>query len=102
MGFDRALKETRALLRFHKARSQRVKQEHDRTSKIRSEMRQKQPQQMGKLESTLSSKFMQRHQELLSLLNGMQKENSLMSKLMEDHAETTKTWFPQFDMYKEC
>jgi hypothetical protein len=97
--FDRSLKETRALLRFHKARSQRVSEALDETHEALAEVKQKLPSQMDKLHQTLSSKFAHRSEELESLLKSTKKENAAMEQLIEVHKDATKSWFPSFEKY---
>lgn len=98
--FDRALAETRAMVRFHKTRTQRVVEELSHTSDDLTEVKQKHPEQLQKLSSTLSKKFVQRQEELDGLLKSVKHENTIMQQLIDEHRNSLKAWFPLFDKYK--
>lgn len=98
--FERALAETRALLRYHKARTQRVDNELVRTSNELSEMQVRHPEQIDKLSKTLANKFAQRQEELEDQLKTLRHENSVLVQHLTEHGNNVKAWFPLFDYYK--
>lgn len=98
--FDRALAETRALLRFHRARTARVNDALENTNKQLRKLQNKHPEQLAKLTRTLSVKFVQRQEELEATLKKVRHENTVMSQLIRTHTDSTRSWFPLFDKYK--
>jgi len=99
--FDRALAETRELLRFHKQRTWRVEDALKRASSELEAAQRTHPLQIEKLSTTLSSKFMQRQEELEGLLKSVRKENSYLREVVKDHVNSTRSWFPRFDDYSK-
>jgi hypothetical protein len=100
--FERALAETRALLRYHKARTQRVDTELVRTSGELGEMQQRHPDQIDKLSKTLANKFTQRQAELEDQVKTLRHENNALQQHLTDHDNNVKAWFPLFDYYKHA
>lgn len=100
--FDRALAETRAMLRFHKMRTERVHEELQRTRNELEGVSQKHPEQISKLSKTLTAKFIQRQEELETSLKKIRHENGIMQQLKKSHKDSTRSWFPLFDAYKDC
>lgn len=98
--FERALAETRALLRFHKDRSLRVQEEHERMKQELKTVRQRHPDQIEKLSKTLLGKFTQRQEELEEQLRSLRHENSVLKLHLQEHKKSIKAWFPLFDIYK--
>jgi len=98
--FERALAETRALLRYHKARTQRVDTELERTRDELSEIQQRHPEQIEKLSKTLANKFSQRQEELEDQLKSLRHENTVLIQHLTEHSNNVKAWFPLFDNYK--
>lgn len=99
--FERALSETRALLRFHKSRSARVKQEQERLTQELETVRQRHPDQIEKLSNTLLSKFSQRQEELEDQYKSLCHENDVMKTYLHEHIRNVKAWFPLFNTYKD-
>jgi len=99
--FDKALAETRALLRYHKSRTGRVQDELTRTTNDLAEVKQRHPEQIGKLSGTLANKFSQRQEELELLLKNVKSENALLRQVIKEHTTNQKSWFPLFDKYKD-
>eukprot|EP00427_Karlodinium_veneficum_P019662 CAMPEP_0169131144 /NCGR_PEP_ID=MMETSP1015-20121227/38093_1 /TAXON_ID=342587 /ORGANISM="Karlodinium micrum, Strain CCMP2283" /LENGTH=408 /DNA_ID=CAMNT_0009195391 /DNA_START=40 /DNA_END=1262 /DNA_ORIENTATION=- len=98
--FERALAETRALLRYHKARTQRVDTELVRTAGELTDIQQRHPEQIEKLSKTLANKFTQRQEELEDQLKTVRHENNVLMQHLAEHSNNVKAWFPLFDYYK--
>lgn len=98
--FDRALAETRTLLRFHKARTSRVNDALQNTDGDLRQLQQKFPDQVAKLSRTLSVKFVQRQEDLEATLKKLRHENQIMAQLIRTHTDSTRSWFPLLDKYK--
>lgn len=99
--FERALAETRALLRFHKARTVRVTSEQERTRDELSEVQERHPEQIDKLSRTLANKFAQRQEELEEQLKSLRHENTLLKQHLQEHSNSVNAWFPLFENYKD-
>lgn len=99
--FERALAETRALLRFHKARTVRVTGEQERTRDELEQVQQRHPLQIEKLSRTLANKFAQRQEELEEQLKNLRHENNVLKQHLQEHSNNVNAWFPLFDSYKE-
>jgi hypothetical protein len=98
--FERALSETRAMLRFHKDRTVRVQEEQER---IRQELRHaqhKHPEQIEKLTKTLLNKFSQRQEELEEQVKSLRYENNVLRQHSQEQIDSVKSWFPLFAEYK--
>jgi hypothetical protein len=99
--FERALSETRALLRFHKDRTMRVQEEHERVKQELRGVQRRHPEQIEKLSNTLMNKFSQRQEELEEQLRSLRYENNVLKLHLEEQAQSVKAWFPLFDTYKD-
>lgn len=99
--FDRALEETRGLLRLHQERTNRVKDKLHTTNAELEDLKKRQPQQSHKLSATLNNKFIQRQEELNNLLKKVRHENANLVEVKEDRVRNVETWFPRFDAYKD-
>lgn len=98
--FERALAETRALLRFHKARTLRVEEGLARTRGELEEVQQRHPEQIEKLSKTLATKFAQRQEELEDQLRQLRNENTVLKQHLQEHSCSVAAWFPLFEDYK--
>lgn len=98
--FERALSETRGLLRFHKSRSMRVHEEHARLDHELRSVTQRHPEQIEKLSKTLLNKFVQRQDELEEQLRILKHENTVLKQHLDEHNNSVTAWFPLFRIYK--
>lgn len=98
--FERALAETRALLRRHKARTKRIQSDLERTQVELTELQQKHPEQIQKLSTTLAGKFTQRQDELDDQLRALKSENAGLQQHLMEHGNHMRSWFPLFECYK--
>jgi len=98
--FERALSETRGLLRFHKSRSMRVHEEHARVDHELRSVTQRHPEQIEKLSKTLLNKFVQRQEELEEQLRSLKHENTVLKQHLDEHTNSVTAWFPLFRIYK--
>jgi len=98
--FERALAETRALLRYHKARTLRVEEGLARTRGELEEVQQRHPEQIEKLSKTLAAKFAQRQEELEDQLRQLRNENAVLKQHLQEHSSSVAAWFPLFEGYK--
>jgi len=99
--FEKTLAQTRALLRFHHTRTQRVKDELRRSADELAEKKQRHPDQVHKLSSTLAVKFEQRQEELGTLLKNVKRENEILKQAIQEQTDGSRSWFPQFGKYKD-
>lgn len=99
--FDRVLKEMKASLRLHKARTMRVQEDLDLANTELEELRRKHPQQIEKLTHTLEGKFAQRQTELEDQLKYRESENLALSHHLVEQRADVRSWFPLFDKYSE-
>merc|ERR550537_2052248 len=100
--FDRVLKEMKASLKLHKARTVKVQEELECANAELEELRRKHPQQMQKLKATLDGKFAQRQQELEDQLKYKESENLALSQHLDEQRCDLKSWFPLFEHYQLC
>jgi len=98
--FDKALAETRSLMRFHKARTLRVDNALQSTKKEMGEQQNKCPEQISQLSRTLVKKFGQRQEKLQATLEKLGHENVTMRQLIKTHTDSRRSFFPLFDKYK--
>lgn len=98
--FERALSETRGLLRFHKSRSMRVHEEHARVEHELRSVETRHPEQIEKLSKTLLNKFVQRQEELEEQLRNLKHENTVLKQHLTEHTNSVTAWFPLFRIYK--
>jgi len=99
--FERALSQTRALLRFHKGRSARVQKEQERLQQELRTVQHRHPDQIEKLSKTLRNKFAQRQEELEEQLQTLRHENHVLKQHLQEHNQSVKAWFPRFESYKD-
>lgn len=99
--FERALNETRALLRRSKQKTARVEAELERTRSELAQLQEKNPEQIKKILSTFEAKFMRRQTELKEQLRTITKENQVLQEHLQQQQSTQSAWFPLFDKYKE-
>lgn len=100
--FDRVLKEMKASLKLHKARTVKVQEELECANAELEDLRRKHPQQMQKLKATLDGKFAQRQQELEDSLKYKESENLALNQHLEEQKCDVKSWFPLFEHYQVC
>lgn len=100
--FERSLKETRAALQKHKDRTSKVEADLANTEEELRAMQMKHPEQLRKLSTTLSRKFGQRQEELQEQLGSLLGENNQLQEHLDGQAASLKTWFPNFDAYRNC
>lgn len=99
--FERALSETRSMLRFHKGRTMKVQTEQDRISGELRAVQQRHPEQASKLSKTLLNKFSQRQDELEAQLREVRHENKVLKTHLTEHTNSVQSWFPLYNFYKK-
>uniref|UniRef100_A0A0G4IBC1 Uncharacterized protein n=1 Tax=Chromera velia CCMP2878 TaxID=1169474 RepID=A0A0G4IBC1_9ALVE len=100
--FDRVLKELKAALFHHKARTRKAQEELETVTNELEEARTKHPQQMQRLISTLENKFSQRQQELEEQLKYREQENATLTLKLREVLNDLDLYFPCFAMYKSA
>merc|ERR1712113_1368620 len=98
---ERALAETRASLRRHKEKFEKVESDLRRTRKELADLQDKHPEQIAKLSSTLAGKFAQRQEELEDQLKSVGLENQALTQHLREQNASLQSWFPLFKKYKD-
>eukprot|EP00388_Colpodella_angusta_P006879 GDKJ01019928.1.p1 GENE.GDKJ01019928.1~~GDKJ01019928.1.p1 ORF type:complete len:359 (-),score=59.47 GDKJ01019928.1:61-1137(-) len=100
--FDRVLKELKAELNQNHERTARTQEELERVSHELEETRQKHPQQMQRLITTLENKFAQRQSELEEQTSFLEAENRALAQRLREMQGEVDCFLPSFRSYKSC
>lgn len=100
--FDRVLKELKAELNQNQERTARTQEELERVSHELEETRQKHPQQMQRLITTLENKFAQRQSELEEQTSFLEAENRALAQRLRESQNEIDCFLPSFASYKSC
>lgn len=99
--FERALSESRAALRKQKERTARSETELGRLRAELEDLKQKHPEQLERLSTTLSGKFSQRQEELVQQLMNIRGESRALRVHFDEQFAKLESWFPLFPKYRD-
>mmetsp|Transcript_94182 Transcript_94182/g.215453 ORF Transcript_94182/g.215453 Transcript_94182/m.215453 type:complete len:359 (-) Transcript_94182:95-1171(-) len=99
--FDRVLHDLRSSLKLYKERTKKVSAKLEKSKSQLAAMKQKHPEQLAKLTTTLEVKFSQRQRELEDQLQFRESENYALKAHRQAQDKDIQMWFPEFETYSD-